>query len=161
MAKINFPIHVLPFLIFKLKSLKGVKQALLAMLKLVVNMMRSIMFMTTYVSSICVTQQMADFIGPPLSVSNYSVNQVIGIISTMSIAWEQTHRQKDLVLFIIPSALESYGEMLKNRKLVTREIPSYALIALACAVIGFRFSEENSEIMHQELSRKQREVQNS
>ena len=52
LARINIPIHVLPFLIFKLKSLKEKWKAKKALVRLIVNMLRSIMFMTCYVASI-------------------------------------------------------------------------------------------------------------
>jgi len=55
MIKINFPIHTIPFLIFKLKTFR--RAGLLKILtKYLVNMCRSIAFMTWFVGSVVLLQ---------------------------------------------------------------------------------------------------------
>jgi hypothetical protein len=50
LLKINVPIHVIPMLIFKLKELRGSPARTL--LKLLLNVMKSMLFLTSFVSSI-------------------------------------------------------------------------------------------------------------
>lgn len=50
LLKINVPIHVIPLLIFKLKELRGSPARTL--LKLLLNVMKSMLFLTSFVSSI-------------------------------------------------------------------------------------------------------------
>jgi len=50
LLKINIPIHVIPFLLFKLKELRG--RPLMTLAKLLVNIMKSMLFLTSFVSSI-------------------------------------------------------------------------------------------------------------
>ena len=55
MIKINFPIHTIPFLIFKLKTFR--RAGLLRILaKYLLNMCRSIAFMTWFVGSVVLVE---------------------------------------------------------------------------------------------------------
>jgi hypothetical protein len=48
--RINIPIHVIPALIFKLKELK--KKPATSAVKLAINILRSVLFLTSFVMSI-------------------------------------------------------------------------------------------------------------
>jgi len=158
--QINFPIHVIPFLIFKLKTFRKV-----GLIKLVVRlfkqMMQSILFMTTYVISIKFMHVVfATSIGK--RVPNGLANWIISALSTIPIAWEQPHRRNDIIYFVLPRTLESYYMMAKNRNLIPKEYPrlqNILLIMLAVGAIAFKFAEENKTVVEKPIEQKPEEPQ--
>jgi len=141
MLKINFPIHFVPFVIFKLKKLR--KEGIIKpSAKLLLNILRSAMYMTGYVSIIKLMFAMADSF--PLRFLPYKfVDVLVMVLSPGSIAFEQPHRRVDITYFLLRSSVENWWNMLRNRKLVPH-IPKAGelLIILAFAIIAFKFSEE-------------------
>jgi hypothetical protein len=114
MAKINAPLHIIPFLLFKVKSLRSIKKAVKAVITALINMLRSIMFMTFYIAIFRTVGQMYG-IRTPFRISNWAHNLLISAVTPAGIAWEQPHRRLDLVYFTMPRAIETYWNMLRNR----------------------------------------------
>ena len=54
----------------------------------------------------------------------------------------------------MPTVIETYTNMLKSRKILTRDVPTFVIIMVACAVIATRFTEENMSRMHLKLIKK-------
>lgn len=87
--------------------------------RLLWNMFRSVMFLTTFVTIIYSSYDYVHLTPLVKWLSNTTRNRIISIISTTGIAWEQPHRRVDITYYIVPRSLEIYWNMLKNRKLVS------------------------------------------
>jgi hypothetical protein len=61
LAEINFPLHIIPFLLFKLKTFRSVGLFTLFK-KLLVGYMRSVLFMTCFINTPRATQQFSAMI---------------------------------------------------------------------------------------------------
>lgn len=142
LLQINFPIHVVPFLLFKLKSFR--KAGLFKLIfNLIKNMTKSVMFMTTYVFSIKLGYQL--FAQKYLNkVPQWLANYIISVTGCLFIAFEQPHKRVDITYFIIPRVLETYYNILVNRKLlreISPKVMNLILVSLAIAIIAFKFTE--------------------
>ena len=84
LARINIPIHVIPALIFKLRQMA--KSPITSIAKLAVNILRSVMFLTSFVMSIISLQCYGPKIFPSLSIK--SIHMICVIFSGFGIAFE-------------------------------------------------------------------------
>ena len=90
-------------------------------LKLIWNIFRSVMFLTTFVGSILAMNELSyHFLRNKIGF--YRRNVIISFLATAGIACEQPHRRVDITYYVMPRSLEIIWEMLKNRRLV-RDIP--------------------------------------
>lgn len=148
--QLNLPLHIVPFLIFKLKTLRteGIVKPLL---KLAINITRSVAFLTGYIMFFQIFQEWPrlPFIGPRLFhrdglIPIYTRQMLANFMSAAAIAFEQPHRRVDITYYCLPRALEILWNLLKNRKLVRRDPPGLnaILIAVSFAIIAYKFSEE-------------------
>ena len=108
------------------------------------------MFLTTFVQVIVIGQYptRAGFLhrfSLPGGWLYYPYRQfLLCTIATLSIAWEQPQRRKQITYYIIPRTVEIFWKMLKNRRLIKRDfkLQNPVLIGLAFGVIAFKYSEE-------------------
>ena len=84
LARINIPIHVIPALIFKLRQMA--KSPITTTAKLAVNILRSVMFLTSFVMSIIGFQCYGPKIFPSLSIK--SIHLISILFSGFGIAFE-------------------------------------------------------------------------
>jgi hypothetical protein len=65
-------------------------------------------------------------------------------LATLGIAFEQPHRRVDITYYCLPRSLEIVWNLLKNRKLVRKDLPyqNGFLIAISFAIIAYKYSEE-------------------
>ena len=71
---------------------------------------------------------------------------ILNGIATIGIAFEQPHRRVDITYYCMPRSLEIIWNFLKNRRLI-RDLPfqNSLLIAIAFAIIAFKFAEEQQD----------------
>ena len=141
MLRINFPIHFVPFVIFKLKKL-GKEGIIRPVAKLLFNILRSVLFMTGYVSAGKIVWANVDSF--PLGYMPYKlVDFLINFLPPAFIAFEQPHKRVDITYFLMKSSAESWWNIFRNRKLVPN-IPRLGelMTVLALSIIAFKFSEE-------------------
>ena len=119
--KINFPIHIIPALIFKRKILK--KQPSQELKKLLKNIIKSVMFLTSFIFMIktfqCALYPIMKKIAkdPVLATNTFSC-----LFPGMGIAFEQAHRRAEITYYCLPRTFEGILSYLQRRKLMI-EIP--------------------------------------
>ena len=90
LAEINFPLHTIPFLLFKLKTFRSVGLIKL-FTKLIIGYIRSVMFMTCFINTPRVTQQISAMF-PKAQRPNFEWSNKIGMfIGAANMIWEQEH----------------------------------------------------------------------
>ena len=114
LLKINVPIHVIPLLIFKLKDLKG--KPVRTLIKLVYNIIKSMMFLTSFVSSIHLLQCYGE------SVYSGSTRRGLlllsSLISGFGIVFEAPHKRTEITYYCLPKAIEAFWNILEKRHLI-------------------------------------------
>jgi hypothetical protein len=123
------------------------------LLKLAINIARSVMFLTSYIMLANLGQ---DFVRLPglrslchkdglLAVPTRQL--ILNSIATLGIAFEQPHRRVDITYYCMPRSIEIVWNLLKNRKLIKNDFPfqNSFLVAISFAIIAYKYSEELEE----------------
>ena len=111
------------------------------LLKLVFNLFRSVLFMTSFIQVNAIGQY---YPGPLLGYLKRAI--LLSAVTPISIALEQAHRRSDITYFVMPRSFEALWNMLKNRKIVRADYPlmNCLILAFSFAVIAYKFSEEEN-----------------
>jgi hypothetical protein len=138
LLKINIPIHVIPLLIFKLKELRGSPARTL--LKLLLNVMKSMLFLTSFVSSIHILQCYGESVYS--SSTRRGLLMVSSAISGFGIAFESPHKRSEVTYYCLPKAIEAVWNSLERRGLI-KTLPGQPIItfALCMGIIGMCFGD--------------------
>eukprot|EP00347_Sterkiella_histriomuscorum_P000202 403376789 len=138
LLKINLPIHIIPLLLFKLKQLK--QKPIQTFLKLVFNLVRSAMFLTSFVLSIFMVQCYGSRLFPNLSIK--SLHILSSLFAGLGIAFEQAHKRVEITYFCLPRNCENIYNTLDSRNLVLYLPGQDALcFAVAMGMIAMCYSE--------------------
>ena len=144
LARINIPIHVIPALIFKLKQLA--KSPITTTAKLAVNILRSVMFLTSFVMSIVGFQCYGPKIFPSLSVK--SIHLISILFSGFGIAFEQPHRRKEITYYCLPRSLEALWNFLEKRKIVkTFKYQDVVIFSLSMGLIAMCYGDGSKPLV--------------
>jgi hypothetical protein len=138
LLKINVPIHVIPLIFFKLKELKG--RPARTLLKLLLNIMKSMLFLTSFVSSIHILQCYGEAVYS--RSTRRGLLMVSSAISGFGIAFESPHKRSEVTYYCLPKAIEAVWNSLERRGLI-RTLPGQPIItfALCMGIIGMCFGD--------------------
>ena len=84
--------------------------------KLAINIVRSVLFLASFVSSIIFLQCYANKTLPLLSKNQIGV--VASIVSGFGIVFEQAHRRAELTYYCMPRCLDTIWNWLEKRQIV-------------------------------------------
>mmetsp|Transcript_22597 Transcript_22597/g.25963 ORF Transcript_22597/g.25963 Transcript_22597/m.25963 type:complete len:137 (+) Transcript_22597:135-545(+) len=131
--KFYLPIHSVPTLIFQYKLLR--KRPLRFFLKLGKNVLRSCLFLATYIAffryGLC-------FFKNIMGQTNRKVVVFAGFLSGLGLCWEPQGRRTELALYFLPRFIEAFWAWCKKRQWVT-PLPygEVILFAIAMAVLMY------------------------
>ena len=144
LAKINIPIHLIPALIFKLRQMA--KTPISSTAKLTINILRSVMFLTSFVMSIISFQCYGSKMFPHLSVQ--TLHLITVLFSGFGIAFEQPHKRKEITYYCLPRSLEGLWNFLEKRRIVkTFKYQDIVVFALSMGVIAMCYGDGSKPLV--------------
>jgi len=146
--KYYIPIHLIPFLLFKLKHLK--KDPTKTITKATISYVKSICFMSTYIAILKYTLCKAKNIRGRID----GVNPMLGaFFGAWGILWESESRRVEIALFIMTRFFETVWNYLKHRGYVKPIWSGENIVfAFAMGVIGYFYHCEQKSIKPSYLS---------
>ncbi|CDW75520.1 UNKNOWN [Stylonychia lemnae] len=141
--KINLPIHVIPLLLFRRKQL--LTEPVQTLKKFVINILRSVMFLTGFVIISQLIQCYGSRLFPWLPTKQ--LHMLSFAFSGVAMAFEQPHKRVELNYFTLPKVAECIWNLLCSRKLAG-DIPKqeHIVFALSFGLIAMAYDEGKSNV---------------